>query len=716
MSAVPLPAPADSSYRHIAVERVAPTRHVAHIDGLRAIAVLAVIVYHLNEHWLPGGFGGVDIFFVISGFVVSTSVSQWKEGGFGTFLGYFYARRLQRIAPALLACLLVTSLASALFIPPAWLSNANEMTGSHAFFGLSNYFLANNRESYFSPTIDFNPYTHTWSLGVEEQFYLLFPLLFFAWTRGPGGRRLSMALVATAIAASTAWAWHLGHIDPAAAFYPITTRLWELAAGVLLHQVLAYQHAHSNAGGAAGLWRWPLTAAALVSLGLLGFGLVTSLPRTFPWPGAWVPVVGTLGVLGFLHGQTNSFVQRVLGCAPMTYVGRLSYSLYLWHWPVFVLLRWTCGLDSTVTRVAGLALTLALAALSLRFIERPLRYSPTLRRWPRAAVVAAGLATVVASWWISTQITQARPSLSLSTVTRNSLDWYPSALPPPRESPACRIASEGAAGSFGTRVIYSRSGCPAPATKPATLFVIGDSHATAYLRLLTDHVLRTGSSIVLYHNAGCTFVSLQPEREGGICPAQARAAVDDMLARAQPDDVLFLAALRLPRLGNQFAGFDMKPTRRAFANAPRVQRTNSERDAVTLLTPIAARGVRIVLEAPKPLFRAPPFRCADWFDASNPICRTGLAMPREELLQYRQPVMESFGRIVAQLPAASVWDPFPTLCPGETCETMRDGRPLFFDGDHLSGYANTLLLPDFERFLSAFPKATPLRNSGVAQP
>ena len=112
--------------------------HVPHIDGLRAIAVLAVIVYHLNETWLPGGFAGVDVFFAISGFVVSASVGNWNRGGFGAFLGYFYARRMQRIAPALIVCLLLVGIASTMFIPLAWLSNANEQTGLYAFFGLSN--------------------------------------------------------------------------------------------------------------------------------------------------------------------------------------------------------------------------------------------------------------------------------------------------------------------------------------------------------------------------------------------------------------------------------------------------------------------------------------------------------------------------------------------------------------------------------------------------
>ncbi|MCW5569427.1 MAG: acyltransferase, partial [Dokdonella sp.] len=141
----------------------APHPYFAYIDGLRAIAVLGVIAYHLDSGWLPGGFAGVDVFFVISGFVVSASVARWNGSGLGGFLAYFYARRIRRIVPALVFCLLSTSLACTLFIPFAWLSSAIETTGRYAFFGLSNLYLASHNESYFSPTAEFNPYTHTWS-------------------------------------------------------------------------------------------------------------------------------------------------------------------------------------------------------------------------------------------------------------------------------------------------------------------------------------------------------------------------------------------------------------------------------------------------------------------------------------------------------------------------------------------------------------------------
>ena len=153
--------------------------YIAGIDGLRAIAVLAVIVFHLGYlNVLPGGFVGVDMFFVISGYVISQSLSERSSDGLGACLADFYRRRCVRILPAMLCVLLVSFVLSALFMPQFWLSDHFNRTGLAAFAGLSNVVLAQHTQTYFPPGSDLNPFLHTWSLGVEEQFYLVFPGLF----------------------------------------------------------------------------------------------------------------------------------------------------------------------------------------------------------------------------------------------------------------------------------------------------------------------------------------------------------------------------------------------------------------------------------------------------------------------------------------------------------------------------------------------------------
>ncbi|MBC7499514.1 MAG: acyltransferase, partial [Herminiimonas sp.] len=362
-----------------------PIPHLAfmpHVNGLRAIAVLSVIVYHLNSHWLPGGFLGVDIFFVISGFIVSASVGALDRVSLIKFMGLFYARRFQRIAPALVVCLLITCVATTLLVPSAWLSEGNQRTARAAFFGLSNFVLAKTSNDYFSPFTDFNPYTHTWSLGVEEQFYFVFPLLFFAWNFHATGRRWAVGLFVAALIASASYAAWITQSDKTLAFYMLTSRFWELAAGVLLFQVMTLCGRRFDIQVQTGQRAFGFAATASLALIIAGFAVVPE-SRAFPFPGALPAVVGALGMLGFMHGMRRDHVlMRLLANRPAQFIGKISYSLYLWHWPVFVLFRWTVGLDAPQYRVAAVTLAFVLATASYYWVESPLRRHRILRHKP----------------------------------------------------------------------------------------------------------------------------------------------------------------------------------------------------------------------------------------------------------------------------------------------------------------------------------------------
>lgn len=681
----------------------ASSGYVPFIDGLRAMAVLAVLIHHLDPAWLPGGFAGVDVFFVISGFVVSASVSRWS-GGPGRFLAYFYARRMLRIVPALVVCLLATTLASTLFVPTAWLSSSIDSTGSWAFFGVSNLYLALHQESYYSPTAAFNPYTHTWSLGVEEQFYLVFPLLFFAWTRGGRWRQLAIAEFALAAIGSFLHGAFRAKVDPGISFYLITTRFWELAAGVLLFMLLDRLHRirpdRPPASSLGGMAAW-------LSLGAIAFTLATATIATFPVAGAVPAVLGVLGVIAFLdRAGPRSLLARGLSSPLAAYVGKRSYSIYLWHWPVIVLMRWTCGNDNLAQVLVAALMALTLGELSYRFIESPIRQARLRHRASRIAIVAAGVVLTTAGWGLSKLIVLERRALSMSTVSRNAESWYPHPAGSSPAAPGCvlRMTDDG----NGLATSLTREGCSALSSTRAALFVLGDSHAMAYSTLLSEYVLRTGSFVRLYPNAGCAVASLQSEREGGHCPAQAAVAMADIVARAKPGDVLLLAALRLNRLGTQFAASE-DPALWSSMDTPdsQVRRAAAKPELERLLADVSAKGVHIVFDAPKPMFRAPAFRCADRFNASNPICASGLTESKAALEAYRAPVVESLHRIAARVRGATVWDPFPVLCPTDPCRAIVDGQPLFFDGDHLSAHANRLLYPSFAVFIEALTNTKP---------
>lgn len=669
-----------------------------YIDGLRAIAVISVVLYHLKDSYLPGGFSGVDVFFVISGFVVSISMANFKGRNFFTFVTTFYARRMKRILPALLFCVLMTGLFAALFIPGSWLSDTNQKTGLFALFGLSNFILAATGNDYFSPKTDFNPFTHTWSLGVEEQFYFIFPLLFFVWVAFRSVRWLSTALFVVGLCASLVWACNYSTGREAAMFYMLAPRFWELACGVLCYQAMTHAGAMNTSRPAT----WLSSTAVLAGLGMIGCGMWVSVPTQFPFPGAVLPVAGLLCVIVFGHGRTGGTLIGALSHPVPVTLGKISYSLYLWHWPVFVLFRWTIGLETISTQLAALVLCFALAVFSYRVIEIPLRRGGLLGKVPSLGIMALGLLALAGSWQLYQATVKLQPRLTLSTVSQHPMDWYPYGRESSEASPGC-VALPRAQTIDGNLVLeYIRGGCDTPASWNFKLFVVGDSHAMAYVPMLTQLVMDTGVQVQLYNNGGCPFMSFQVIRETAQCKQNSQASLNDIVQKAQAGDVVFMPSLRLARFADQFAHFPRSKTMdEMFGEQAVTGRMNLEEEARNVLAPLLASGVQVVFEAPKPIFEITPFRCSDWFDRSNPACRYGHKMAKDQLEQYRLPVVQLLSRLATQLPEVSVWDPFPVLCPDAQCHTAREGRPLFFDADHVSGYGNMMLTPDFRRFISS---------------
>ena len=211
--------------------------YVHSIDGLRAVAVISVIIFHIKDSYLPGGFNGVDMFFAISGYVVTKSVYNVKISKFIDFISFFYARRLLRIAPALVAMLLTTFVLSSMFVPQSWIGRNTVNTGFAAFFGLSNFVLYLNSDSYFSASTHLNYFTHTWSLGVEEQFYLIFPVIIFWANKISGNSALTryFLYVLSFLSISSLIICGITNLrDHQHSFYMIDSRFWELGFGMLL--------------------------------------------------------------------------------------------------------------------------------------------------------------------------------------------------------------------------------------------------------------------------------------------------------------------------------------------------------------------------------------------------------------------------------------------------------------------------------------------------
>ena len=303
---------------------------------------------------------------------------------------------------------------------------------------------------------------------------------------------------------------------------------------------------------------------------------------------------------------------------------------------------------------------------------------------------------------LSSMMAEAQPKFSLSTVTRHGDDWYPYGTDTNPAFPGCHtdVAPQDVQG--GQLWVYSRKNCDLPAKSSHRVFVIGDSHAMAYSGMFKQFVVQTGVVVYAYNNAGCPFLSLQPWREDGnpVCHQYGDSALKDMLTKLQPGDVVFLPSLRLPRMIDQWAYFGDETARNQLFGDEAVRgRARSVEEAIPILQEIQKRGGKVVLEAPKPIFRMVPYRCSDWFNRHNPICERGPLISRSEMDEMRAPILKSYAQMEEKVPNVYTWDPLPMLCSDKSCSAYDGGRPLFFDGDHISGYGNLRVLPGFESLM-----------------
>ncbi len=678
----------DSPSRAQSLDR-ARVGYIPGIDGLRAVAVLSVLVFHIDERALPGGFVGVDLFFVISGFVVSMATSGIEVATFGELVRAFYRRRVIRILPAALLFLLLMELLSVLFIPSADLLGVPDMTAAASAAGLGNIVLWQMAGDYFSRGVALNPFTHMWSLGVEEQFYLLFPVFavgIFVRRDAKSGRRWSLMALALLAALSLGLAAWRTTADQTFAFYMLPARLWELAAGVVLFAAIGERGVKLELPHPA-----MTTIASLLGAGLLVASLGWVSPIKFPFPGAIPPTLAAILLIAVVALAPESFVARVLSLKPLRYIGRVSYSLYLWHWGVIVLMRWTTGLETLPQMLTAAALSLVLADLSYRFVERPVRSSRWVKKRRDPRVLACALGSSALTVCLIVGLVAARPALSLSGVSRNPDIWRVSLQARAGRCHADRTKS----GLQNGGVLYRFAPVDCATSSSAhRLIVLGDSHVWAYQRLSGTFTRDTGTTSMMYMATGCPVlpgVSADTPAMEARCSAFIRQSLQEITQIATPGDVVFLPGLRTPRYREYWEDSFPEPKPAKVYTAAMIQA------AADQLRPLLDRGVNVVIEAPKPVFNFAPLRCSDWFDRANPHCRVP-PISRAEALARRAPLMAVLQNVVAADPRLTLWDPFPFLCSASarTCSPYRDGYPLVTDGDHLTAYANDLLAPAFE--------------------
>ena len=432
-------------------------RYRPEIDGLRAIAVIAVIWFHSGLPWLPGGYTGVDVFYVISGYLITSIIHREMHGGQFSFR-HFYQRRFRRIAPALVTVIGATTIPSfALLLPYELQAFAKSAAAAVAM--VSNLYFWRSL-NYFAPEHSLAPLLHTWSLGVEEQFYLLFPVTLVIAERF-GKARLAIALLGLG---SFILCVAITAPMPAASFYLLPTRGWELMLGASLAVgLVSVPESLRQASSLAGV---ALTIAASLLIG-----------PDDPFPG-WRALVPTLGAALLIGGGSRTAAARALSLPPLVYIGRISYSFYLWHWPILVFLRhWRADPDlPPVVALSGIAVAFFLSAATYRWIEQPARDKATpFRRVLRPSMWGGAAILVASTFAVAGRGLPQRLPARVDAIAAVHDGYAP-------------LAHDCVTGGFDRVQKICHFG---PAGDP-TLLLWGDSHAAAISEAVADAIGRPG--------------------------------------------------------------------------------------------------------------------------------------------------------------------------------------------------------------------------------
>ncbi len=660
------------------------------VEGLRAVAVGLVLAYHAGLG-PPGGFLGVDVFFVVSGFVITTQIVREVERSGGLSLVSFYARRAKRLLPAA-GLVLLTSAALTWFLAPRTQRGVFGLDIAGAAGYVVNWVFANRSVDYLAEDLQPSPVLHFWSLAVEEQFYLVWPLAILLilalrtrLRRGSTRLALAVGLSALIIIPTFTWSLVLTADDPARAFFVTTTRLWEMGIGAFV------------ALGARRWQRLPERAAATAGwLGLLALGAAALLyTRATAWPGyaALLPTLATATVIiaGFRAHHTGP--EALLGTRPLRWVGALSYSLYLWHWPVLRAAEWIHGPLSTRAGTAAVLLSIAPAWLSYRYVENPLRTNPWLGHHPRraltvgATISALCLATGLTMW----AVTQAQADThgtrtdagftSLTTPpSRSSYDDPPffSALTPSPEGATKDVPSLYAKGCQTEVEVSTPKPCPAGDPKGSvSVAVVGDSKVAQWVPAVSAIGEQRGWKVTSWTKSSCPFVDADVAYQGApydACREWGRQVLARLTGPDRPDVVITSSVYS-----------------EAYDSSGRTTTEAYRQGLVATWKALEAAGVRVVAlsNTPNPPSDLTPvYECV----AKHPTDRSACSWSYEQ----------SPGSAALEAAAASAgatWvDLDPWVCPGGECSGVYRNVVTYRQGSHITGtFVRILQAPLEER-------------------
>ena len=662
----------------------------ADIDGLRALAIGLVVAYHADVPGFSGGFVGVDVFFVISGYLITRNLLVESSSTGHVALADFWARRIRRLVPAL-ALLVVAVLAAVMWVQPALEWGPAARQGRAAALYVSNLTFAAESADYFAPDVRSSPFLHTWSLAVEEQFYLLWPLVVAAVCAvvarrsrpAASRRRLLGGVFAATMVGSFALSVSQTRAGSVWAFYGLPSRAWEFAAaGLLAVAVSRPPRGGADRGDPAHPpprrgWtgRPARSVAALCGLVLLAVATV-SLDDVDPYPGvrALLPVVGTLLLVGAGEGAPVRGVPvltPLLTFGPVQWLGRVSYSWYLWHWPAIVLTVEALDEDTTTLRCAAAVGSLVVAAAAHHLVENPLRFDRRLVASPRRTFVAGAVATAVVV------------GLTFAVAARGERD-----IAADEDLQTLEEVRAGARDflcahqrTTGSGIEYCEDG---DITSPTSVMLIGDSHTRHWTPAFADAARQEGIRLLVRWRGRCPSPDVAVTKAGaGVEDPECLAFREDtgaLIDELEPEAVVI----------SNSNGYQM-----AILTDPPVTPVDAWSTAYAAqLAELRAAGIRVgaVVDTPRL-----PFDAVDCVsERGDPeLCATSVT----EVLDPKRPFMDAEAAVRSELGEVPVLDVNGLLCPGGRCPVVIDDVLVYADREHLNAAHARRLAPEVGAFL-----------------
>jgi peptidoglycan/LPS O-acetylase OafA/YrhL len=639
------------------------------IEALRAIAILLVVAFHCHIAGLPGGFVGVDVFYVLSGYLITGLLVTETEKTFSLNFMRFYAKRIRRLLPAAALVLLTTLIVGALDFSPRELILTAHAARANALY-VSNLYFSRSASDYFSARVTFNPLLHTWSLSVEEQFYLFWPMLIalglLIW------RSRNALLAAMALLTIVSFGINLWLTDHARvlAFYALPTRAWEFGLGGLAALI------------PRGTLRF--SRATWIAAGWLGMALIIASACTInpalPFPGwrALFPVLGTAMTL--LAGAELPLlgVGALFNTAPLQTLGGLSYSWYLWHWPFLVFSAAIFPAGGDVERIAAAGLSLGAAYVTYRYVENPIRHDPALIKSPKLTLAIGSALAVVC-------LVAAELTLHFAVHMGNSPQMQ--ALATTRADFADMSRRDCVSIDGSSTVKICTFGVPESATN---VVLFGDSHAAQWFDSMAEIAQREHWKLTTVIKLGCAAVDVDPGT--GIdtdpeCIAWRQQAIHDIVALRPTLIVLGSATNKLDRPENPDA--HSNPALAAGV-----------REGVLLtLRPLSAAGARMVLLRDTPEFPFDVTSCLARAERHSWYPSDACDLPAASVLDPQIYAAEQSA--AASLPGIRLIDLTDTLCPRGVCKAVVNGRVMYRDTHHLAGKSAASLEPQLDSKIAA---------------